>query len=268
MTSIMPGTTGTARTAFESRTGRTSAVWTTIWAAIGTATAAVWAAATAAIASSALRTLKAGAGIAADTGGITREIFARSSGTANARGARLTWKQDDIFFDDDGLRCDLACVSFDHFWLGVFVFGVFVLGMLVFSVLVHDMLGITESGSVFGAFVSGVGFEFGSIRGAVLFYFFGFILGEFGLRGGLVFGGVQMRFFLAFFLFGFFFREFSFASSVNFLGFVLFEFGATCEGIDFGVIGSFFVFCLSQFEGERGGLLFAQLRVAASGRGI
>jgi hypothetical protein len=192
-----------------------------------------------------LRALETRAGIAADTGGITREIFARSSGAADARGARLTGKQDDIFFDDDGLRSDLACVRFDHFWLGVFVFGMLVLGMLVFSVFVHDMLWITESGSVFGAFVRSVGFEFGAIRGAVFFDFFGFVLGEFGFRGGLIFGGVQVRFFLAFFLFGFFFREFSFASGVNFLGLILFEFGATREGIDFGVIGSFFVFCLS-----------------------
>lgn len=53
-----------------------------------------------------------------------------------------------------------------------------------------------------------------------------------------------MRFFLAFFFFGFFFGEFSFASGVNFLGFVFFEIGATGEGINLGVIGSFFVFGL------------------------
>jgi len=53
-----------------------------------------------------------------------------------------------------------------------------------------------------------------------------------------------VRFFLAFFFFGFFFGEFSFASGVNFLGFVFFEIGATGEGINLGVIGSFFVFGL------------------------
>jgi hypothetical protein len=264
VTAIMPGTAGTARAAFESRTGRTSAVWTTI----GTTAAAVWASTTAAITPSSLRALETRAGIAADTGGITREIFARSSGAADARGARLTGKQDDIFFDDRGFRSDLAGVRFDYFWLSVFVFDMLVLSMLVFSVFVHEMLGITESGSVFGAFVRGVGFEFGAIRGAVLFDFFRFILGKFGLRGGLVFGGVQVRFFLAFFLFGFFFGEFGFASGVNFLRLVLFEFGATCEGIDFGVIGRFLVFSLGELKREGGGLLFAQLRVAASGRGI
>ena len=121
---------------------------------------------------------------------------------------------------------------------------------------------------MFRAFVRGVGFEFSTIGGAVLFDFLGFILREFGFRGGLIFCGVEVCFFLAFFLFGFFFREFGFPSSVNFLGFVLFEFGAACEGIDLCVIGSFFVFSLGQLKREGGGLLFAQLDVAARGRGV
>ena len=37
---------------------------------------------------------------------------------------------------------------------------------------------------------------------------------------------------------------------MNFRGFVFLEFGATGEGVGFGVIGGFLVFCLSQFEGE------------------
>jgi hypothetical protein len=94
---------------------------------------------------------------------------------------------------------------------------------------------------VFGAFVRSVGFEFSTIRRAMLFDFLGFRFGEFGLGGGLVFGGVQVRFFLAFFFLGFFFREFCCASGVRFLGFVFFEFGATGESIHLGVIGSFFV---------------------------
>ena len=123
----------------------------------------------------------------------------------------------------------------------MFVFDVFVLGVCVFSVFVHDVIGITKSGGVFGAFVRGVGFEFGAIRGAVFFDFLGFSFGEFGLGGSLVFSSVQVSFFLAFFFLGFFFREFCCASCVNFLGFVLFEIGATGEGIHLGVIGSFLV---------------------------
>jgi hypothetical protein len=121
---------------------------------------------------------------------------------------------------------------------------------------------------VFRAFVRGVGFEFSAIRRAVLFDFLGFILGEFGFRGGLIFGGVEVRFFLAFFLFGFFFREFGFASGVDSLGFVLIEFGATGEGIDFGVIGRFFVLSLGQLESKGRGLLFTQFEFASSGPGI
>jgi hypothetical protein len=116
---------------------------------------------------------------------------------------------------------------------------------------------------VFGAFVRGVGFEFGAIRGAVLFDFLGFGLGKFGLSGSLVFGGVQVCFFLAFLFLGFFFGELGLASGVNFLGFVFVEFGATGEGIHLGVIGSFFVLGFGQFERERRGLLFVQLAFAA-----
>lgn len=200
-----------------------------------------------------LRALETGARIAAaDTGRVAREIFARSRGAADTRGARLTGKQDDIFFDDGWTRSNFACVGFDHFRFGVFMFGVlvlsmfmFVLDMFVFRVFsMFDMVGMTQSSSVFGAFVSGVSLEFGAIRGAVLFDFFSFSFGELGFRSSLVFGRVQVRFFLAFFFLGFFLREFGCASGVNFLGFVFFEFGATGESIHLGVIGSFFVFCL------------------------
>jgi hypothetical protein len=117
-------------------------------------------------------------------------------------------------------------VSFDEFRFGVFVRGfvvaVFVRGFVVavfvmlffvvplfvefvFRMVVHDVLRIAESGSVFGAFMGGVGFEFGAIRGAMLFDFLGFVLGEFRLCGGLVFRRVELGFLFRFFL-GFFFR--------------------------------------------------------------
>ena len=63
---------------------------------------------------------------------------------------------------------------------------------------------------MFGAFVGGVGFEFGAICGTMLFHFFGFILGEFRLGGSLIFRGVEVSFFLAFL-----FRSSSSASSVS-----------------------------------------------------
>jgi hypothetical protein len=153
VTTVMAETTGAAGTAFESWPAWAPAVWTTIratvWAAIGTAATAVWTTAAAAIASTtaaALRALETRARVTADTGGITREIFARGRGAADSRGARLTRKQDDIFLDDGWSRGNFACVGFDYFRFGVFMFDMFVLGMFVFrmfSVLVYDVLGIT-----------------------------------------------------------------------------------------------------------------------------
>jgi hypothetical protein len=251
VTAIVPRTTGAAGTAFESRAGRASAVWTTVWAAIGTAATAVWAATAAAIASTTLWALETGARIAADTGGIARKVFARSGGAADTGGASLTRKQNDIVFDPGNLSGDLACMRFDDFRCGMFVFDRFMCG--VFG---HDMLGITEGGSVFGAFVRGVGCEFGAIGGAMLFDFFGFILGEFGFRGGLIFRSVEVGFFLALLFFGVFIvRQLGFSGGVNFLGFVV-EFGAADEGIGFGVSGSLFVFCFGQLQREGRRLLF------------
>lgn len=159
-------------------------------------------------------------------------------------------------------------MSFDHFGFGVlvlasFVLVVFVFSVFVFRVLVGDVFGITESGGVFCAFVGGVGFEFGAIRGAMLFHFFGFILGEFRLGGSLIFGGVEVSFFLAVLFFRFLFRKFGLGRGVNFFRFVLFELGAAGKGIGFGVVGGFFVFCFRQFECERCGLLFVQFGVGA-----
>ena len=271
VTAIMPGSTGAAGTAFESRATRAPAVRTTIATAIGTAATAVWAATAAAITSTALRALETSAGIAADAGGIAREVFARSSGAADTRGAGFAGKQDDVVFDDGRSRGGFSCVRFDQFCFGVCVFGVLMLGMLVLGVFVHHVLGIAESGSVFGAFMRGVGFEFSAIRCAVLFDFLGFSFGEFGFRGGLIFGGVEVCFFLTFFLFGFFvFGQFGFASGVNFLDFVIFffEFGAANEGIGLDVIGGFLVLCLDELGRKGHDLVFAQLDFAARGHGV
>lgn len=115
----------------------------------------------------------------------------------------------------------------------------------------------------------GVGFEFGAVGGAVFLNLLGFFLGEFGFRGGLIFGGVEVRFFLAVFFFGFFvLGKFGFAGGVNFLSVVLFEFGATCQSISFGVIGSFLVFCFGQLKSQGSGLPFTQLSFAAHRCGI
>jgi hypothetical protein len=250
---------GSARPAFESRTGGASAVR----AAIGTSASAVWAATAAAVTSSTHRPLETGAGIAANARGISRKFFARGSGAADARSTRLAGQQNDIVLND-GRLCGLFCgVRFDQFW-----FGMCVLNMLVLDMFVHDVLGFTQGGGVLRAFVGGVGFEFGAIGGAVFFDLFGFFLGEFGFRGGLIFGSIEVRFFLPLFFFGFFVLcEFGFASSVNFLGFVLFffEFGAANQSVDLGVLGGFLVLCFGKLESEGRGLLLVQFDFAPHG---
>ena len=273
----MARATGAAGAAFESRAARTrAAITSTIWTAIGTASTAVGASTTAAIsiASAALRALETRARIAANAGGIAREIFARSGSAADARRARFAREKNDVVLDDGRSHRGFACVRFDDFGFGVLVLASFVLVVVsvfrvfVFRVLVHGVFGIAKSGGVFGAFVGGVGFEFSSIRGAVLFHFFGFILGEFTLGGGLIFRGVEVGFFLAFLFLGFFFGEICFRSRVNLFGLVFLKFGAAGEGIGFGVIGSFLVFCLGEFKREGRGLLFAQIGIAARGHRI
>jgi hypothetical protein len=128
---------------------------------------------------------------------------------------------------------------------------------------VHDMLGIAESGSVFGAFVCGIGCEFSAVGGPMLFDFFGFLLGEFGFRGGLIVGSVEPYFILPFFLFSFF------AFGVNFFGVVIFlKICAAAESVSVDVLRSFFMFCFDQFGGEGHNLVLAQFCVAACGRGV
>jgi hypothetical protein len=94
VTTIMARSTRTAGPAFESRTAWTAAVWTTITAAVGTASTAVWTSTTAAaITAATLWALETCAGIAAaDASGIAREVFTRSRGAADARCASLAGK--------------------------------------------------------------------------------------------------------------------------------------------------------------------------------
>ena len=109
MTTIVARATWAAGTAFESRTGRTA---TAIMAStIGTASTAVWTttAAAVSITSATLWALETGAGIsAADACGIAREIFARSGGATDARGASFAGKKNDVIFNDGGCCGDFS----------------------------------------------------------------------------------------------------------------------------------------------------------------
>lgn len=127
-----------------------------------------------------------------------------------------------------------------------------------------------------GAFVSGVGCKFGAIGGTARFDVRCFFLGEFGLRGSLIFGSIELRFFLtllfllflvlSLFLLGFFlFGEIGLGSGVTLFGFLFFiEFGAADECICFSVIGSFLVLGFNEFGGENNSLFLAQFHFRAN----
>lgn len=219
MTAVVAWTARAAGAAFESRTGRTAATIGTATTTIRTATATPIA-----ISSATLRALETGAWIAADTSGITREIFARRGRAADTRRAGFAREKNDVVFDYCGFRYGLSRGGPHNLCFGVFE---------------HDVFGVTEGDDVLGAFVGGVSFEFGAIGGTACFDFGGFFFGEFRLGSGLIFRGVEFGFLLPLFFFGFFFLffgEFGFSGGANFLGLVFFEFGAAGESIGFGVL--------------------------------
>jgi hypothetical protein len=69
-------------------------------------TATIASSAATAVASTTLRALETGARIAADAGGVSREIFARSA--ADARSASFAGKKDNVIFDNGGFGDGLA----------------------------------------------------------------------------------------------------------------------------------------------------------------
>jgi len=181
-----------AGTAFES--------WTTTWAstAIGasatgvwTPTAAIRASATAIAATipaaAAERPLEARAWVAANAGGIAREIFAWSGWTANAWSPSFAGEKNHIVFDDRRTSRDgFAGRSGEHLGLEMclpfrlFRFRVFrvpVIGFCMFVLVSMPLLGMfvfTETGSVNGAVVRKVRFGLGAVHGTLLFHFFRF----------------------------------------------------------------------------------------------
>src|SRR5579859_322409 len=134
MMTIVTRTAGT--TAFETVPAGTAA-------AVMTATRT----AVAAVASTALRTLEAGARIAADTGGVA-ELFTRRTGWA--RSARFTGEKDSIVRNGGSGLSVFAGSGFDKLGFGV----VFVRG---------GMVKIAGRGGALGALVRSIGFHFGAL---------------------------------------------------------------------------------------------------------
>lgn len=217
ITPVLPWAAGA--TTFETRTSP---------ALIGTP-------ARAAIAATAEGPLEARSRVAADAGGIAREIFARSRRTAGVGCARLSRKKYDLISGGGRLRGGFAGRRANHFGFGAFLLrasgsGFFTLNFYVF----------TEGHCMFGAIVCGVRFGLGAIGRVPLFDFLCFLVGE--LRR---FRGKNFFPFLGLF-FGF-----------------VFKFGASDDGICVRVVLGFFVFGFDKIGGECIDLVFAQVGAIA-----
>jgi hypothetical protein len=229
---VMPrAATGTA---FESGSAGASAAIGATTTAVGTATAAIRASATAVAptvtSTAAERPLEARARVAADAGGVAREIFTRRARPANARGTGFAGEENHVVFDGRrafhkgfaGGRRDRFL--FDMPDLGVLMLCVFMFDMFVLAVLVFAM-----SCVVFGVLLSHVRSEFRPVGGASSFDFLDFFLGEF--------------------------RNFSGRCFFSFFCFFFVEFGAAYDG-GFRFFLRLFVFGLDETGSERGDLIF------------
>src|ERR1700694_824036 len=106
---VMPGAAGTA---FESRTPWATATIGTSATAVGAPSAAIRASAAIVAApipaTASEGPLEARARVAANARGTTRKLFARSTGTADARRAGFTREKDHVFFDDRSFQGSFA----------------------------------------------------------------------------------------------------------------------------------------------------------------
>jgi hypothetical protein len=229
---------GAAGAALETRTatGGASAAIGTAATAVGTATAAIRASATA-IASTVTSTaaewpLEARARVAADAGGVAREIFTRRARAPHARATSFAGEQNHVVFD--GRRAfhkGFAGGCRDRFLFDMPDLGVLVLGVL-------DMFVLAMRCVVLGVLLSHVRSEFRTVGRAPSFDFLDFFLREF--------------------------RNFSDWCFFTFFCFFFVEFGAADDGIGFRFFLGLFVFGLDKTGSERGDLIFVQFKVIAS----
>ena len=173
------------------------------------------------------------AAVAADAGGVAREIFTRSARAPNARGTSLAGEENHVVFDDRrAFHSGFAGGCRDRFLFDTPDLGVLVLDMFLLAVLVLAM-----SCVVFGVLLSHVRSEFRPVGGASSFDFLDFFLGEF--------------------------RDFSGRCFFSFFSFFFVEFGAADDGIGFCFFLGLFVFGLDETGSECGDLIFVQFKVIA-----
>jgi hypothetical protein len=235
-----PATIGTSATTVGSPT-----------AAIGSSAAVV---ATPIPATAAERPLEARARVAADARGTARKLFARGTGTGDARCASFTREKDHVFFDDRSFHGSFAGSGRNHFLFDVLCFEGFGSGMLFFVFLLVFMfvfvfmrvlgfgaLLFAKVGRMDGAVVSKVRFGLGAIDGALFFDIFRFFRREFRV----------LR------------RADGFRFARFFFGLFFFELGAADHGIRFRYCLGLFVFSLDEARRERGNLIFVQFDLIA-----
>src|SRR5207247_1596556 len=135
ITTVLPGAAGTALETRSAAAGASAAIGTAA-TAVGTATTAIRASATAVASTvtsaAAERPLEARARVAADAGGVAREIFTRRARAPNARGTSFPGEENHVVFD--GRRAfhnEFAGGCRDRFLVDMPDLGVFVLDMFV-----------------------------------------------------------------------------------------------------------------------------------------
>jgi hypothetical protein len=200
--------------------------------AVWTATAIIAAAVTSAAAEGALETL---ARIAANARGVARKFFARRWGAPYAaRSASFSRQQDDVVLGDRRGRGseivyrDVPGGGALRFFLAVGSFVMtFVMSFVMFSIMFAGMgmffVVKSKCRMMFGAFVRGICFCFGTIRGAAFFDLGGFVVGEFRNFCVWLLGfGFFLYFILFFFDFFLFFKNRVTGESGNLRNFLYF----------------------------------------------
>jgi hypothetical protein len=213
---IVTWTAWPAGTALEALTGASAATaaFRTATTTVGASATAIWTAAaiiataiTSAAAEGALETL---ARIAANARGVARKFFARRGCAAcAARSAGFSRQQDDVVLSDRRHRGSSNEIVYRHV-PGVGALGFFLaVGSLVMPIVMFgpgSMFFVVKfkRGMVLCALVRGISFRFSAIRRAAFFDLGGFVVGELGNFGVLLFGFAFFLDFIYFHVFDFF----------------------------------------------------------------
>ena len=186
ITTVLPGAAGAALETRSAAAGASAAIGTSA-TAVGTSTAAIRASTTgiaSTVASTAAeRPLEARTRIAANAGGVAREIFTGRCWTANTWRPSFAGEENRVFFDGRrAFREGFAGGRRDRFLFDMFSLDVFVLDVFGLDMFVTGLFMLTMRFGMFGVLLSHVRGEFRAAGGTSRFDFFRFFLGEFRVR--------------------------------------------------------------------------------------